>query len=940
MKTIKNLVLYSFLFCVGISTVYAQNFKAEDALVQNEKVKKGVLPNGMTYYIYPTAVNKGTASYYIIQNVGSILENDKQKGLAHFLEHMAFNGTKNFPGKGILETLQKQGAAFGKNINAYTSYDETVYNFDNIPSTDPKVVDNCLLILHDWSHSLLLTNEEIDSERGVITEEWRTRQDASARIFNQFSPYLFNHSLYAERDVIGDMDIVKHFDYQVLRDFYKDWYRPDLQAIAIVGDINVAEIEQKIKTLFADIPAPQNPLKRFEIAVPDHDKPFFKLAIDKEITQSSISFMISQKGATKAHFFADLQQAILQNIAFSILNNRLNALSQKEDCAFINASASYSNFTRTNDALSIDVSPKPNKQAAAFALVMDEFTRANKFGFSEGEIQRAIASIISSYENYIETENEIPHGSIIGSIKGDYLAHQVFTEPKAEFEMVKAILKNLDSKALQAELTKRYSQKNQVITVTGLENETNLTQEEAFSIIAKSENNPDLKVYEDTYSEKALLSDVTITPGEIVSEKENKKIGATTFTLSNGVKVHYKFANKNVSDVQLNAESFGGSSIYLPKDFPAAYMLSSVVQSSGLGVFSDVDLKKVLTGKNANSSVNIGNLTETVSGSAKTKDLEIMMQLVHLRFVKPRFDTEIFGLIKINLENTLKNKDKDIKGKMRDSLNAVVYGKNNPKVPVLNQEFIKNLSFDRMKSIYQERFCDVSNFEFYIAGDVTPAVLKPLLKKYIASINGIKRKETFKDNTLVWTSNKIDKDVLVQMETPKSTVRIQFENDFKYNQKNTILVSMLGDILTLRYTESLREKEGGTYGANVNASIVKLPKNTGTLSINFDCDATKVEKLVPIVYQEIEKIKKGEFVKEDLEKTKTNYLKVREDSKDFNSYSMNLMHEFFQNKINMNDPATYENIIKTITEKDIQDFANSFLGSAKSYEVVFKPMKH
>jgi zinc protease len=707
MKYIKTLVLYSLLFCVGISSVNAQTFKAEDALVQNKKVKKGALANGMTYYIYPTAVNKGTASYYIIQNVGSILENDKQKGLAHFLEHMAFNGTKSFPGKGVMTTLEKQGAIFGQNINAYTSYDETVYNFDNIPATDPKVVDDCLLILHDWSHSLLLTNEEIDSERGVITEEWRTRQNAGARIFNQFSPFLFNHSLYTDRDVIGDMNIVKHFEYQVLRDFYKDWYRPDLQAIAVVGDVNVAQIEQKIKNLFADIPVIQNPLKRFEVVIPDHNEPLFKLATDKEITRSNISFVVTQKRVIQGNTFAYLQQAMVQNIAFSILNDRLNALSQKEDCAFIGASASYSNFTRTNDALSIEIAPKPNKQAVALATVMDEFVRASKFGFSDGEIQRAIASTVSFYENYIESENEVPHQSIIKAVKDDYLSHQVFTEPKAEFEMVKAIFKNLDSKTLQAELVREYTSKNRVIAVTGLENETNLTQEEAFSIIAKSENNPDLKPYEDTFSGKSLLTDVTIVPGKIVSEKPTKEIDATTFTLSNGVKVHYKFANKNVSDVQLRAESFGGASLYQPKDLPSLYLLSWLTQSSGLGTLSSTDLEKILTGKNAESSVNIEDLTETVSGNAKTKDLETMMQLVHLRFAKPRFDAEMFNIIKSNLENKLKNKDKDINTKMSDSLNAAIYGKNNPRIRVLNQEFINDLSFERMKAIYQERFCDV-----------------------------------------------------------------------------------------------------------------------------------------------------------------------------------------------------------------------------------------
>ncbi|GIQ61195.1 zinc protease [Flavobacterium collinsii] len=939
MKSVHAQLLHLLLLFIGITSINAQNYKAADALIGNKTLKKGVLSNGMTYYIYPTAVNKNTASYYIIQNVGSILENDNQKGLAHFLEHMAFNGTKNFPGKGILTTLEKQGAVFGNNINAYTSFDETVYNFDNIPSTDPKVIDTALLILHDWSHSLLLTNEEIDAERGIIVEEWRTRQNASTRISNLFNPYLYNHSLYANRVVIGDMDIVKHFDYALLRDFYKEWYRPDLQAIAVVGDVNAEEIEQKIKTLFADIPRSKNPKKRFEVAIPDHEEPFFKLAIDKEITNSAISFKIIQNGAFQSQTFADLQQLITRVMAFSMLNDRLNELAQKENCPFKSADVYYSDFTRVNDVMGMGIAPKPNKQAEAFAAVMDEFIRAGKFGFSEGEIQRTIIAITSYFENYIESEKEIPHSSIVNSIKSEFLSHQLVTDSKSKFEMIKFILKNIDSKAFQAELTRGYTSKNRVVTVEGMENETNLTKESAFAIISKSENNPDLKPYEDSFNDKSLLTDVTIVPGKITAEKESKEIGATTYTLSNGVKVHYKFANKNVNDVQLHAESFGGASLYGPEDLPSIFALNGLADASGAGAFSSIDLEKVLAGKIAGTGVSVGDLSETVSGSAKVKDLEVMLQLVHLRFVKPRFDQEIFDIKKLNLQNYLENKDKDINGKMTDSINAIVYGKNNPRIRLLDQQFIDDLSFERIKAIYKERFCDVSNFDFFIVGDVKPEVLKPLLEKYIASIPGIKREETFKDRTPVWNSNKINREVLIKMETIKSTVNIQFESDFKYTAKNAVLTDMLSDILTLRYTESLREKEGGTYGVQVSAAASRFPKNTVALSINFDSDPIKVNTLLPIVYDEIDKIRKGILIKEDIVKTKSNYLKSREDSKNFNSYSLSLLYNFSKYNINMDDPATYKDIVNNITEKDIQEFANAFLNKAKSYEIVFKPLQ-
>ncbi|MFD2940700.1 M16 family metallopeptidase [Flavobacterium notoginsengisoli] len=932
--------LLAFLLLIGCTFLnHAQSFKANDPIAVNQTIKKGVLSNGMTYYIYPTTVNKNTASYYIIQNVGSILENDQQKGLAHFLEHMAFNGTKNFEGKGILNTMQKQGAVFGKNINAYTSMDETVYNLDNIPSKEDSVIDTCLLVLHDWSGFLSLTNEEIDAERGVINEEWRTRQDARMRILNQMGPFVYNNSLYADRMPIGDMDIVKNFKYQALKDFYKDWYRPDLQAIAIVGDVNTNEIEAKIKKLFANIPMPKNPKRRFEIAIPDNNAPTFKLALDKEISSTSINYMIRHTAEKPTGTFTDLEKSTQRDIAFSLINNRLAEMGQKQECPFKGAQIGFQNFSRLNDILFIGIAPKPNKQQEAFTTVMKEWVRAYKFGFSKGEIERAVAENISSYENYLEKINEIPHKRIISMVKDDYLKHEVISDPKAEFEMVKEMLQKLDSKTLQEQLSKLYTPQNRVVTVTGVENENNLNQDQAFDIIEKAENDASLQPYVDTFVSKSLMDGTVLKPGKIVSEKEVKEIGATTYILSNGVKVHYKFADKNKKTVSLYADSYGGTSLYEKKDIPSAHRFSELALMSGVGAFSDTELDKMLKGKQANCIMYITAISENVSASANVKDIETMMQLLYLRFEKPRFDKEQFALLKERLQNNFKNREKDINSIMNDSLSVAVYGKNNSKVYPTNQQYIDGLSFDKMKAIYEDRFADVSNFEFNIVGDVAPEVLKPLLEKYIASIKGIKRKETFKDSKAKWISSKINKEIFIKMETPKSTVKISYTKDYAYTEKNKILASFLGDILTLRYTESLREKEGGTYGTRVQCVSTKYPVPTAILFISFDCDANRVDQLLPIVYQEIDEIKKGEIVSEDLEKTRTNYLKTKADSKNFNKYTSDLLYNYFRENYNMDDPKNYEDIVKSITVKDIQDFANSFLNKADSYEIVFKPLK-
>ena len=929
-------LLIGFLISFGAT---AQDFTPTTPLKESGKITKGVLANGLTYYIYSTPVNKNTASYYIIQNVGSILENDDQKGLAHFLEHMAFNGTKNFPDKAILNTLQTHGAVFGRNINAYTSLDETVYNLDNIPTNVPGLVDTCLLVLHDWADELSLEEEEIDAERGVITEEWRTRNDGGQRVYDQLTPTYYNNSKYAQRSPIGTMDIVQNFKYKALRDFYHDWYRTDLQAIVVVGDINATEIEAKIKTLFSKIPAIKNPIERYEVSIEDNIEPNFKVALDKEVTRSSITFLISQNQKMKYNTYADLQSRLENEIASSLLNSRLKELTLSQSAPFKDAYVGFDKLLRTNKALSIDITPKPNLQKEAFDAVVTEYMRAKKFGFSEGEIERAIASKKTAYENLIERENETSHAAIIEITKSNYLDGKVMRDIKAEYEMAKAIFAGVNTARLQDRLTENFTAKNRAIAVTGVVGEKNITKEEALKVLADAENNTSLTAYVDSFAGRTLLENEDVKPGKIKKTKKNKKLGSTTFTLSNGVVVHYKFADKNKSEVLVTAESFGGSSLYQPKDFPSLRQTAALAQMSGIADFSSSELKKLLAGKTVQTRTSINSITEKIEGYSTAKDLETLLQIFRLQFTAPRFDPAMFDLLKNNLENTIVARAEDINAKMSDSLSVSIYGKNNPEIRMMNQSYIDDLSFERMQQIYKERFANIADFQFYIVGDVSADAVKPLLEKYIAGIPTTKNRENFKDNTTKWVSPRIDKDVYLPMETAKSTVIIQFEDDMKYDQKNKLMGNMLADVLSLRYMATLREQEGGTYGASTGFDAQNRPQELGKLFISFECDDEKVESLLPIVYQEIDKIKAGNILMEDIEKVKNNYFKSREDSKSYNGYSYDVLYNFYTDGYNMNDPKTYENIIKSITKADLQNFAKEYFDKSRSYEVVFKPTK-
>ena len=934
----KNLFTVFFLL-VTAYTVTAQELKGNDPLPANTKIKKGVLKNGMTYYIYKTDVVKNVASYYIIQNVGSILENDDQQGLAHFLEHMAFNGTKNFPGKGILNTLQKHGAVFAKDINAYTAFDETVYNMDNIPTNVPGLVDTSLLILHDWADGLLLTESEIDAERGVIKEEWRTRQNGYMRLFKKSLPTMYNKTKYADRMPIGLMTVIDNFKYKALRDFYHDWYRTDLQAIAVVGDIDVAEIEQKIEKLFSTIPAIKNPIQRAVTVIPDNEVMLYNLGTDKEVATSTISFTINQPKSLKDETVADLKESLFNGMVSRMLNSRLREISQKPTSPFVAASCSYSSLARANNTFGLLISPKPNQQQEAFKAVLTELNRIVKFGFTQAEIDRTKAYYTNLYQTKISKIDQTSHAEIVNMIQKNYLENEAMTDIAKEFDLIKLIFNAMTPQDLNDYVKQLYTAKNRVLDVTGVDGENNLSQDEALEIINQVENDASLVAYTDEFVGKTLISGIQIKSGKIVSEKINKELGSTRFVLSNGVVVDYKFTDIEKNNVLLEAVSFGGNSLIKDADLPSAAMVGTLVRMSGLGDYSATDMSKVLTGKNANTRIEISALEESISGMATTKDVESMLQLVYLQFVKPRFDENSFKVLQNNLENSLIQRKNDIAYKMQDSITTSLYGFNNTKMRLFDAQYIKDVSFEKIKSIYKERFNNPADFTFSIVGDLSKEDLKPLLEKYIASLPTTKKKEKWQDNSVTWLKEKNKKEMFIAMEDPKATVRISFKKPFEYSLKNTYILKAFQDILELRLMETLREQEGGTYGASVYSSLSKRPKEEANFYVYFDCDPDKVEKLVSIVYQEIQKIENNEIDQEDLNKVVTSYLKEIKEEKEYTGYELNVLYDFNVEGYNKNDPKNNIDLINSITAQDIQKLVKVLMKDAQSFEFIFKPKK-
>lgn len=931
------LFLFSILtFALSVQT-FAQTLNLNDPLPIDNRIRKGVLSNGMTYYIQKSDVIKDVASYYIFQNVGSILENENQRGLAHFLEHMAFNGTQNYEGKGILNTLQEYGAVFGKDINAYTSFDETVYNLNNIPTNKDDLVDKCLLILHDWCNYLLLTDEEIDAERGVVKEEWRSRQNGGMRIFEQVFPTMFNNTKYADRMPIGLMDVVENFEYKALRDFYHDWYRTDLQAIAIVGDFDVDDMEGKIKKLFSKIPSIENPKERFEVKIPDNEILLYDIAMDEEVSTSTVAFTIRHNKSMTDETVSDLKVGLINSMISTMMSTRISEKSQDPEASFVGARVSYGNaYARLHEELSARVSPKPNQQQTAFKDVLTEVIRAVKFGFTQGELDRTKVEFSSYYENKIAKIDDASHRALIGNMQNNYLENSHMTDIIQEYELVKQLFKSITIQDVKFRMQQIYTLKNRALIVTGVEGNKNLSKEEGLAIITEVENDASIQPYfEETGG--SLMDGVELKSGKILTSSLNEEIGATTFELSNGIKVHYKFIDKNKNDVKLKAISDGGKSLIADEDYASNEFLGNLIQMSGLGNFSMTDLSKILAGKTASTSFSIGSITESVSGSSTTKDVETMLQMVNLRFTHPRFDERSFDVLQQKISSYLIRKGSNINSKMKDSVTTTLYGNTNPQKRLMTPEYVSEASFDEMKAIYLSRFANAADFDFFIVGDVNEDDLKPLLEKYIASISTTHDREEWLDNGAVWSRKKTDKDIYLEMEDPKASVRFAIKNKMDYSLRDANLMSALGDVLQLRLDESLRETEGGTYGASSWGQLMKEPKELGYLSVSFDCNPDKVEKLIEILHNEIKAIANGTIIQSDLDKTLTNYLKEREEAKNYNSYEMSLLKNYVLEGYNINNPDNFENIIEKISTDDLQEIAEKLLKGAQSYEIVFKP---
>ena len=923
--------------------VFAVNLTAQQMqpLPLDPKIRYGKLDNGLTYYIRHNQEPKQRAEFHIAQNVGAILENDDQDGLPHFLEHMAFNRTKNFPDKGIINYFEKQGVKFGYDINAYTSLDETVYRLSNVPTARQGLLDSALLVLHDWSGFITLKEEEIDNERGVIREEWRTGNNASRRMFRKSNELRYPGSQYAKRDVIGDTAVINNFSYDALRAYYKKWYRPDQQAIVIVGDVDVDLMEKKIKEMFADIPRKENAGERPVYEIENNKEPVVAIVTDPEASQTQ-----TRHDYKKDKLRAEVQKSMVgyvmgtvNNIISSVMNERFTEISQQGDAPFVGAYSYYGELVKSKDAFINIVIPKEGKEMEGFKALTLEMEKLKRFGFTNAEVERAKTNLLKDIEkSYNERDNQNSQ-----RLAREYIRHYLSSEPvpgiESEYEMVKMFLPQITTDAVNQVAKSYVADENVIISVNAPEKaEVKIPEQTQLLTILSDSKQAELTAKAEEEATRPLVEKAP-KAGKVKKVTKNPAVETTEMTLSNGIKVVFKPTTFKKDEISLRAFSDGGlSKVKNTDDLYSASLATSIVSSNGIGNFNATELSKALTGKIASVSPFINQYSEGMNGNSSVKDLETLLQLVYLHFTAPRKDDNSYTALMNMLKTSLANAEKNPNKAFSDSVRKTISG-NDPRVIIQNMEMIDKINQDKAIEIYKQRFANPADFTFLFVGNIDPndKATQKLLATYLGGLKTAKAKETY-DNVYRFTpKGKIKNYFNREMQTKKASNRIYYSADMPYNIHTSMNVNAIGEILDMRYLESIREKEGGSYGVGVYGGVSNTPKDEAVVLMQFDTDPEKQTRLMEIIHQEVQEIVKNGPKPEDVQKVKENLMKQYAQDLEQNSWWAGALKMYYEDGIN--NYRDYKAAVDAMTGETIQKAMKQIVDQGNVIEVVMLPSK-
>ncbi len=929
------------LISICLLVFFATNIGAQQMqpLPIDPKVRYGKLDNGLTYYIRANKEPKQRAEFYIAQNVGAILENDSQNGLAHFLEHMAFNGTKNFQGKGIINYLEKIGVKFGADINAHTGLDETVYNLSNVPTIRDGIVDSALLVLHDWSSFISLEDSEIDSERGVIREEWRTGAGADRRMWKESNKLKYPGSQYAIRDVIGDTAIINNFDHKTIREFYKKWYRPDLQAILIIGDIDVDKVEAKIKSLFTDIPKKENAAERTIFPILNNQKPIVSVVKDKEARMTRIELEYKHeklpndvKLSINGYMFSTVNSLIS-----TMIGNRFEEITQQADAPFVGAYAFYGELVKSTDAFQLLAIPKEGKELDGLNALLLEAEKIKRFGFTNSELERAKTDYLKNIEkSYNERDNQ-KNNDLVEEYVRNFLNQEPIPGIEWEYKTLQMFLPQLKL-AMVNQVAKSYvTDSDMIVSIMAPDKQAVIIPtEDQIRTAVDNAKKAELKAKAEETLNKPLIKKAP-KAGKVVKTAENKSFGTTEWTLSNGVKVIFKPTTFKKDEILLTAFSEGGlSKVANPADLPSGTLAASIVSNNGLGEYNQIELNKILTGKIASVTPAISGYEEGFSGNSSVSDFQTMLQLVYLNFTAPRKDDNAFKAMMNGYRASLANIASDPRKAFSDSVSTMLTN-HNARTVIMNLKTLDLIDQDKALAIYKERFATPADFTFIFTGNIDPKndTVKNVICTYLGGLVSKKGVEKFTDNNIRKPKGKVDNHFAKEMKIKKASNFVLFSAPMLYNVNNRTLLTAIGSILNIRYHESIREKEGGSYGVGVRGSMNNKPIAEASLLMQFDTDPLKQAKLISIIYSEVNAIVAKGPLAEDLQKVKENLLKKYTEDVAENAWWQTAVQRYYQDKINLVDD--YKASVEALTPELIQSTLKNIVSQGNVLEVVMKP---
>ncbi len=913
--------LLSFLLLLFFVPSQAQ-LELTKQLAVDPAVRTGVLPNGIKYYIRKNSKPEQRAEFRIAVNAGSTSENDDQQGLAHFVEHMAFNGTKNFKKNEIIDYLESVGTKFGAHLNAYTSFDETVYMIQ-IPTDKPEIVDKGLQILEEWTHNLLFDSLEVEKERGVVVEEWRLGQGADERMRRKYWPTIFHDSRYAVRLPIGKKEIIENCSAKTLEAYYKDWYRPDNMALVAVGDFDPAQMEEKFKKQFSGVAPLKNARPVISYPVTDNKEFLVATATDKEARYGMIQLFYKQPREIHKTV-EDYRRGMAQGLFSSMMNARTDELQRLPNPPFMFSGFGYGDLVRTKFAYYSSAACKEDGIERALETIVAENERVRRFGFTESELKRQKAEMMSQMEKAYNERDKTESRNFAREYVSNFLEEEAIPGIEVEMEIYRKYLDGITLEEVNA-FSKKWitNGENCIAIITAPEKETTKMPSEArIKEIVASASKLDLKAYQDDMPDQPLITE-TLKGSPVKAEKSVADYGITEWTLGNGVKVIVKQTDFKNDEILFSSYSWGGWSGYSIDDFWSASSADVIVDQAGVGVFNATALEKLLTGKILNVTPYISELQQGFNGSCAPKDLESLLQLTYKYFVDPRKDADAFQSYIDKQKGILQNRSSDPQSVFFDTVSYVM-SSYNPRNQPRTLATLNKIDLEKVHQIYKERFSDASGFTFVFVGSISPEQFKPLAEKYLGSLPSLNKKEMWKNTGAKYPKGKIDKKVSIGIE-PKASVILRFNSPFEYNRQNRNEVTAFSKLFNIRLREVLREDKSGVYGVSCFSSPKHFPYENLETTIYFGCSPENVDMLVDAVWGVIKEVKEQVCDEKNLVKIKETALRERESSLKENQFWLNAISASYQNGEDILELKAYNDWVSKLKAEDLKAFANKYL---------------